>query len=175
MEARQAPGSSCVCRRRKVPNDAAQGSRGDVPENSESPTSRSGIRWGPGSPGGCAGSDALDLFGLGALRALSHIELDLLALLELAVAAALDGRVVNEDIGAAAVLLDEAEALFAVEPLHGACCHWCCLFWVSEAPRVEASGCRSSRRAGRANLRAAAHSCRVPLAWTGRQLAMTVA
>jgi hypothetical protein len=30
---------------------------------------------------------------------------------------------VGEDVGAAAVLLDEAEALFRVEPLHGASSH----------------------------------------------------
>src|SRR3954469_21043566 len=175
MEARQAPGSSCVCRRRKVPNDAAQGSRGDVPENSESPTSRSGIRWGPGSPGGCAGSDALDLLGLRALRALSHVELDLLALLQLAVATALDGRVVNEDIGAAAVLLDEAEALFAVEPLHGACCHWCCLFWLARPPvwRPQVAGAHDERVArtfARPPIRAES-----VLHGPGRQLGTTVA
>src|SRR6478735_4346801 len=95
------------------------------------------------------GSDDLDLLGLGALRALRDVEVDLLAVLELAVAAALDGRVVNEDVSAAAVLLDEAEALFAVEPLNGACCHWCCLFWVSRSPvwRPHAADSRRRRRA----------------------------
>src|SRR3954470_21967323 len=102
---------------------------------------------GTGVTGAVLGSDALDLLRPGALRPLRDVELDLLAFLELAVAAALDGRVVNEDVSAAAVLLDEAEALFAVEPLHGACCHWCCPLLVSEASRVETSSCRGSGRA----------------------------
>ena len=48
---------------------------------------------------------------------------DLLALLQLTEALGGDVRVVGEDVGAAAVLLDEAEALFRVEPLHGASSH----------------------------------------------------
>src|SRR5690606_29980352 len=52
------------------------------------------------------------------------VEGHLLALVQLAVAAGGDDvRVVGEDVGAAAVLLDEAEALFRVEPLHGAGSH----------------------------------------------------
>ena len=36
----------------------------------------------------------------------------------------MDGGVVGENIGAAVIGLDEAEALFGVEPFHGACCHF---------------------------------------------------
>ena len=50
-------------------------------------------------------------------------KVDLLALLELTEALGGDVRVVGEDVGAAAVLLDEAEALFRVEPLHGSSSH----------------------------------------------------
>src|SRR5829696_3053405 len=122
------------------------------------PSDCSGDSLGTKVTEGCAGSDRLDLLRLGALLTLRDVELDLLALLQLAVAATLDSRVVNEDIGAAAVLLDEAEALFAVEPLHGACCHWCCLFWLATPPvwRPQAA---KSRRARLANLRAPAQSC----------------
>src|SRR5699024_6554757 len=73
-------------------------------------------------------SDGPNLLGLRALLALGDVELDLLPLLELAVAGALNRGVVHEHVRAAAVLLDEAEPLLGVEPLHGACCHWCCLF-----------------------------------------------
>jgi hypothetical protein len=53
-----------------------------------------------------------------ALRALRHVELDALVLVERTVAVSRDRRVVHEDVGAAAVLSDEAEALLGVEPLH---------------------------------------------------------
>src|SRR5580704_16474235 len=52
-----------------------------------------------------------DVLRLRALLALRHVERDLLALLELTEALGVDVRVVSEDIGAAAVLLDETEAL----------------------------------------------------------------
>ena len=48
------------------------------------------------------------MLGLRALLALSDVELDLLALKELAEAGGVDVGVVGEDVGAAAVLLDEA-------------------------------------------------------------------
>src|SRR5690606_11116078 len=65
-----------------------------------------------------------DVLGLRALLALGDVEGHLLALVQLAVAAGGDDvRVVGEDVGAAAVLLDEAESLFRVEPLHGAGSH----------------------------------------------------
>ena len=64
-----------------------------------------------------------DVLGLRALLALRDVEAHLLAFLELAEALGVDVRVVGEDVSAATVLLDEAEALFRVEPLHGASSH----------------------------------------------------
>src|SRR5690606_13428083 len=83
--------------------------------------------------------------------ALGDLELDLLVLLERAVAARRDGRVVGEDVGAAVVGGDEAEALFSVEPLHGSGCHGVLLLEVgvrSRFPRPWSSLCvvRSSKR-----------------------------
>ena len=68
-------------------------------------------------------SEGANLVSLRALRALGDLELDALCLVERTVAVGLDRRVVNEDVGASAILCDEAEALFSVEPLHGALCH----------------------------------------------------
>src|SRR6266516_5390108 len=67
--------------------------------------------------------DRLDVAGLRALLALGHVELDLLVLVEIPVADAGDRAEVHEDVRAAVVLGDEAEALLAVEPLHGTCAH----------------------------------------------------
>src|SRR5690606_3652159 len=64
------------------------------------------------------GSGRNDDLRLRALLALGDDEGHLLAFLELAEARGGDVRVVGEDVSAAAVLLDEAEALFRVEPLH---------------------------------------------------------
>src|SRR4029079_6972444 len=64
-----------------------------------------------------------DVLRLRALGALGDVELDALVLVQRTVAVALDGRVVHEDVGAAAVLSNEAEALLSVEPLHGTLCH----------------------------------------------------
>src|SRR5215218_10092321 len=69
------------------------------------------------------GSDGANVLRLGALLALGDVELDLLALVEGLVAVADDRRVVAEDVGAAAVLGDEPEALLRVEPLHSALSH----------------------------------------------------
>src|SRR4051812_12046292 len=71
------------------------------------------------------GSERADIRRLRALRALGDVELHPLVLLETAEAARGDRREVGEDVGAAAVLADEAEALVAVEPLHGTCSHVC--------------------------------------------------
>src|SRR3954468_20925694 len=68
-------------------------------------------------------SDRADVLRLGALLALRDVELDLLALVERLVALGDDGGVVAEDVGAAAVLGDEPEALLRVEPLHSALSH----------------------------------------------------
>src|SRR5690606_20951436 len=66
-----------------------------------------------------------DVLGLRALGALDGIEPDRLALGQLTVAGRLDVGVVREDVGAAAVLLDEAEALFRAEPLDRTGRHIC--------------------------------------------------
>src|SRR2546421_9319218 len=75
-------------------------------------------------PGASAGrsADDLDVFRLGPLLALGDVELDLLPLLEAAVAAAGDRAEVHEHV-LATVDSDEAVALIAVEPLHSALRH----------------------------------------------------
>src|SRR5699024_4696971 len=60
---------------------------------------------------------------LRALGALRDLELYALRLFQRAVAVRIDRRVVDEDVGAAAVLGDEAIALLSVEPLDGSLCH----------------------------------------------------
>src|SRR5829696_3154107 len=74
----------------------------------------------PGLPGRLHRADVLRLR---ALLALGHVELDLLALIERAVAGRRDRGVVHEDVGTPTFDGDEAVALFGVEPLHGALCH----------------------------------------------------
>src|SRR4051794_23453371 len=64
-----------------------------------------------------------DVLRLRALLALGDVELHPLVLVQAAVAVCLDRRVVDEDVSAATVRGDEAEALFAVEPLHAALRH----------------------------------------------------
>src|SRR4051794_12888421 len=68
-------------------------------------------------------SDQGDASRLGALLALADIEAHALVLLERLEAAALDLRVVHEHVGATVLGGNEPEALFGVEPLHGAFCH----------------------------------------------------
>src|SRR4029078_12831696 len=68
-------------------------------------------------------SQRADVLRLRTLGALGDLELDLLVLVQGLVALGLTRRVVNEDVVAAAVLSDEAEALFCVEPLNGALSH----------------------------------------------------
>jgi hypothetical protein len=68
-----------------------------------------------------SGDDADDV-GLRPLLTLGDLELDALILLEAAVAVGLDRAVVDEDVRSV-VDLDEAVALFAVEPLHDALSH----------------------------------------------------
>src|SRR6187401_934621 len=65
-----------------------------------------------------SGEDA-NVRGLQALLALLHFELHALVLSERLEAVALDVAEVGEEVGAARVLRDEAEALALVEPLHG--------------------------------------------------------
>src|ERR1700743_2020628 len=68
-------------------------------------------------------SDGAYALGLRPLLTLADLELDPLALIEGLEARALDLRVMHEDVRAAPVLSDEAEALLAVEPLHTALRH----------------------------------------------------
>src|SRR5687767_12437013 len=63
--------------------------------------------------------DGPDVGGLRPLLPLAHVELDLLVLLEVAVALARDRAEVHENVGAAVVGSDEAEALLRAEPLDG--------------------------------------------------------
>src|SRR3954447_2296926 len=69
------------------------------------------------------GSERANVLRLRTLRALRDVELDLLVLVQGLVALALDGRVVHEDVVAAVLLRNEAEALLGVEPLDGALSH----------------------------------------------------
>src|SRR4051794_7895559 len=64
-----------------------------------------------------------DVLRLRALLALRDVELHALVLLQRLVALPLDRAEVAEDVGAAVVLRDEAEALLRVEPLHCSLCH----------------------------------------------------
>src|SRR5262245_21118486 len=67
--------------------------------------------------------DDADVAGLGALLSLRDVELALLILVEVPVPCARDRAEVHEDVWAPVVRGDEAEALLAVEPLHGSCSH----------------------------------------------------
>src|SRR5207253_3297624 len=67
--------------------------------------------------------DRDDVRGLGPLRALTGLVLDLRPLGESLEAVAADLRVVDEQILATVLGLDEAVALRVVEPLHGSGCH----------------------------------------------------
>src|SRR5690606_20564525 len=71
-----------------------------------------------------------------ALLALRDLEGDALVLVEAAVAAGGDRRVVDEHVRAAAVGRDESEALLGVEPLHGAFGHFFPFGWYVPARRA---------------------------------------
>jgi hypothetical protein len=142
-------------------------------------------------PGGCAASgmalaadasgDDPDVFRLGSLLALGDVELDLLAFLEAAVAAAGDRAEVHEHVRAA-LRRDEAVALVAVESHHRALRHLdllCC----GCVPRHGGRGPRFLRllwpacHATRGGVsRAAGHECRAartPPAGQGAKAAET--
>ena len=68
-------------------------------------------------------SDGSDVCGLRALLPCSHVVLDPLVLLEVAVTLSGDRAEMNEHIRAAIFRSDEAEPLLGAEPLHGTCCH----------------------------------------------------
>src|SRR5436190_8662963 len=67
----------------------------------------------------CRSGEDANVRGLQALLALLHFEFDALVFGERLEAVALDVAEVGEEVGAARVLRDEAEALALVEPLHG--------------------------------------------------------
>src|SRR5947207_9440882 len=69
----------------------------------------------------------LDVGGARALGALLDLVLHLVVLLQRLEPARLDGREVHEEILAAVIGRDEAEALGVVEPLYGTCTHVCFL------------------------------------------------
>src|SRR5882672_7902818 len=75
---------------------------------------------------GCSSLQRLDVRRRRALLALRRLVGDLLAFLQRLVAGALDRAVMREQILAAVIRGDEAEALRVVEPLNGTCSH--CLF-----------------------------------------------
>src|SRR5205814_8812138 len=95
-------------------------------------TSISHDAWGRAVPAGGSAGDP-DVFRLGSLLALGDVELDLLPFLQAAVAATGDRAEVHEHVRAA-LDRDEAVALVAVEPLHGALRHLDLLV-VPAAPR----------------------------------------
>src|SRR5580704_15068262 len=68
------------------------------------------------------GSDGADVGGLRALRALGHLELHVLVLLEAAEAVTIDHGVVHEDVRSVGAG-DKAVALLRVEPLDGSLRH----------------------------------------------------
>src|SRR6476469_7284512 len=70
-------------------------------------------------------SESANVLRLRALGTLRDVELDLLVLVEGLVALRLDSRVVHENVVAAVLLRNEAEALLGVEPLDGALSHSC--------------------------------------------------
>src|SRR6185369_2612607 len=91
----------------------------------------------PKLPSGAAGKPCLgdwaDLHRLLALGAILHFEFDLLVLLQGLEARALDFGEVGEEVLAAAIRFDEAEAFGVVEPLHGTGGH--CVFpFTDKAP-----------------------------------------
>src|SRR5437016_1255703 len=69
----------------------------------------------------------LDVGGARALGALLDLVLHLVVILQRLEPARLDGRAVHEEILAAVIGRDEAEALGVVEPLYGTCTHVCFL------------------------------------------------
>src|SRR5262249_36123387 len=91
------------------------------------------------SMGGDRGSDRSHVLGLRTLLPLGHLELDLLALVEFAVAGGRDGAVVDEDVWTAAILLNESKSLVCVEPFDGAGRHEC-LFMIAGTGRVGTCG-----------------------------------
>jgi hypothetical protein len=76
------------------------------------------------------GLEAYDALRLQAFGALADFKFDRLALVQIAVSIALDGRVVYEHV-LARLALDESESLAGVEPLHSSLffAHFCFLYF----------------------------------------------
>src|SRR5438128_1331406 len=91
--------------------------------NDERPAPEGAGRSGGAGRSEAGTSDGAHVLRLRALLALRHVEVDALVVVEALVAVAGDAGEVDEDVGAAVVGSDEAEALFAVEPLHSALGH----------------------------------------------------
>src|SRR6476661_4118203 len=81
------------------------------------------MRGSTAAPKRSRSSDSADVARLRTLRTGLDVELDALVLYEVAVAVAGNADEVDEDIAVTLVGGDEAEALFAVEPLHGSLGH----------------------------------------------------
>src|SRR5690606_18296167 len=88
------------------------------------------------------GSDSADVLSLRALLALPALELHTLTLIEGPGTRPGNCRAMHEDVRAASVLRDKAEALFAVEPLHAALSH--VLYFI--LPVDEPSKCQARSR-----------------------------
>ena len=88
--------------------------------------------------------DGADVLGLPAFRALGHVELDLLAFLQAAEDAGLNGREMNENVFAG-LTADEAVALGIVKPLY------CSLFHIVVLVFLLCSYAGESRRKNRAD------------------------
>src|SRR6476661_8631938 len=85
-------------------------------------------------------SDLADVLSRRALLALHDVELDTVALGEALESGSLNRRVVHEEVLAAILRRDEAEALGVIEPLHFSCVAHCrCLsfflFWAKKTKR----------------------------------------
>src|SRR6266404_1403041 len=106
--------------RRSAAHARSMSARRSVPfaDRHEGCRSRAARGMRPGN-GGTATSEGADVLRLRPLLALRDVELHALTLVEGLVALRLDRRVVDEDVSAAVGRRDEAEALLAVEPLHG--------------------------------------------------------
>ena len=105
-----------------------------------------GWRWGPpwqdlGSSGGRSDGAQIVRRGLARLSISNNVESDLLSLVEPTHSSTFDGADVHEDILAAVIRLDEAEAFLDIEPLHGSLRHLVLLSVTCVVrPRASAAG-----------------------------------
>src|SRR5690606_2652588 len=116
--------------------------------------------------GGCRESlGRLDPGRLCALGALLHFVADPLAFLQAAEALGIDRGEMHENVCAAVLGRDEAEALGVVEPLHGAVLHGCDDLLRKRSMRAEACGGGRTAREYATNPRACTGWIRRPRAW----------